>query len=267
MNSEVSEYNEILIANPVTKQPQITTQIIKNSYSRKNRDIKNILINKSLKSKKRKIKHALIKSSGWTTTHLVSSIVTYIWLSSMVLLGYIWMYQNSRTTNELHYFSNVNYAIGMKFFSLSEIFHYTIVLNTINKGWKVAQNFTPEVEQDAFANEIYQRLVTSFIELDFFESILTNNLNKFSIAETLLDYNNQPRIKIWWNENITSIRTINQCTTELKAMSLSIIDHDATVITEDDTNIAYILQNSNKGIISSLELEEKFVKEKIVEVV
>lgn len=46
-------------------------------------------------------------------------------------------------------------------------------------------------------------------------------------------------------------------------MSLNIIDKNSTFISENDTNVAYILLNSNNGIHTALELEEKFIKEKL----
>lgn len=100
------------------------------------------------------------------------------------------MGQTTRIAYELEKFSNVNYAIGMKFFSLSEMFHHITILNAINKGWKMAQYFTPEINQEEFPNEVYLRLVYSFTELNFFDRMITENVKKFAPAESILEYDN-----------------------------------------------------------------------------
>lgn len=269
-DNEASNSNENLSINQNKNQPLVNTQkldkiIKKESHSGEESKAKQSLINKSKRNQKKKIKVALIKNGRWTTIHILSLLISYALLGSILVLGLIWLSHNTSTTYELRRFSNLNYAIGMKLFSLSQIFNHITILNVINRGWKMAQDFSPEIKETEFTHEVYHRLIASFTLFDYFDNMVTKNLNKFAIAETLLKYNNQPIVDIWQNENLINLRTINQCTTELKAMSLSIIDQNSTVIREDDINIAYILHNSNNGIRTSLELEENFVKEKISE--
>lgn len=79
-----SEYHELSLK----KQSEIDSQNLdKENYYGKGRGTNSRPTNKFLRRKKKRLREALNKTNGWKTQHVVSAVITYIGMTSMVILG------------------------------------------------------------------------------------------------------------------------------------------------------------------------------------